>query len=99
MSRSILKRWMTLRRGEGQVQARRVRRGLSLVAFLLFVAIAVGILRGGLPEWLLVALSIPNGWLLAERNALDQGKAQWLFGSQYIDWERVERDLESAGDK
>jgi len=41
--------------------------------------------------------SIAIGWLIAERNAVDSRIKMWPTFSQYIDWQRVEKDLADGG--
>lgn len=87
---------MTLRNGDGLSQAGRTSRALSLAALSLGILVACGLFSGVVPSWLLVAMSIPIGWLIAERNALDARSQQWQTVSQYIDWSRVENDLQTG---
>jgi hypothetical protein len=94
MSDAILRSWMTLKDGDGIRRARCTSRILSLAALVLTVIVVFGVVRGGMPATLLVAMSISIGWLLAERNAIDLRRRQWPFVSRYIDWNRVQNDLE-----
>src|SRR5262245_22393812 len=95
MSDAILQRWMMLKQDEGVSRARRVSLWLSVAALSLCIAVAYGLFSGRFPPWLLVAMSLPIGWLIAERNALDSRSQQWPTFSRYIDWSRVEADLVS----
>jgi hypothetical protein len=42
---------------------------------------------------LVVVAAAGMGWVIAERNALRTGLAQWPVFKTYIDWKRVEEDL------
>jgi hypothetical protein len=93
MTVTVLKRWKALKDSDGIQRTQRFSRHLSLAALLLCFPVAYGCLYGGLPSWLLVAMSITIGWLLAERNALDNRVKLWPTINKYIDWSHVDRDL------
>ena len=96
MSHSVLTKWVALKHGDGIVRAKKVSYYLSLITLALCFPVVFGCINGQVPAWLLVALSIAIGWLIAERNALDDRARLWPTISNYIDWSKVERDLQSS---
>jgi hypothetical protein len=95
MSKSILERWLRLRDGDGLSAAQQAARWLWVLGLGLFLVVSYGLFTGRLPPWLMVSLSIPFGWLIAERNALEWRCRQWPTFRRYLDWPRIEADLAS----
>lgn len=91
-TRPRLAQWLSRKRGDGIENARRPGRWLSLLAFALcFLIGCVGVLVN--VKCVLIAIpEIAVGWPIAERNALIARLRTWPILSQYIDWDRVERD-------
>lgn len=92
--RQLLSRWCDLESGRGLETAKSVSKRLSLSALAILVLTAViGLFTS--PFGLVFAIpGILVGYLIAERNALDARAEQWPVFRHYIDWPKVQRDLE-----
>ena len=93
-TRTILARWVTLERGNGIEQVRRVSRYLSIGVVVLCALVG---LAAAVVDLRCLVVAIPSaaiGWLVAERNALQSRMEQWPIFRQYIDWSRVDEDLQ-----
>ena len=67
-------------------------RVLSIVGFVLLMFVVFGVIYGLHPVLIAVAAAV-MGWVVAERNALVTRAAQWPIFKSYIDWKRVQNDL------
>ena len=90
----LLCRWVALERGDGIKRIRRITRSLSIGAFAICIAVGLASVYLGLPPLVFVFPGAVIGWLIAERNALESRLAYWPILRQYIDWSRVEKDLQ-----
>jgi hypothetical protein len=88
----LLKRWESLRSGAGWARAVSVVRLLWFLRLILFFGVAIGLYHQFSPA-VLVVVSVVLGWVNAECNALKLRMAQWPIISAYIDWGRVDSDL------
>ncbi|EEF60870.1 hypothetical protein [Pedosphaera parvula] len=91
-TKQILTRWQALKNGDGLGRATTMARGLWIIGLGLCVFVIFGIIY----RLHLVAVAIPAaalGWIVAERNALLARSVQWPILTAYIDWKRVEADL------
>jgi hypothetical protein len=96
MERSqLLSRWSSLESNGGIEAARGVSRRLTLLAFAICVlTVGVGLYLS--PASLPFAIpGILVGYLVAERNALDDRAKQWPIFRDYIDWAKVRQDLKT----
>jgi hypothetical protein len=91
-AKQLLQRWESLRSGTGLTRAASVARALWFFGLVLFLIIVVG-LYYGLSPVVLVIVSAVMGWVIAERNALKLRIAQWPVLAGYIDWTRINNDL------
>ncbi len=91
-SKNLLLRWQALDKGEGIQQVKSTIRRLDLFGFAFSFAIVYCIFFKLHPVFIALAAAA-LGWVTAERNALKTRMDQWSFLKQYIDWERVEKDL------
>jgi hypothetical protein len=94
----LLSRWVAIERGDGIEQLRRITRYLTVGAFAICVAVVLLGIYFALPPLLFVFPGIAIGWLIAERNALQSRVAQWPVIRRYIDWARVDNDLQGLDD-
>ncbi len=92
-TRQLLDRWKSLRSGTGLARATSIASALGLLGLVLLLVIVIGLYRM-FPPAVLVAVSAAMGWVIAERNALKSRIAQWPIFASYIDWERVNNDLD-----
>lgn len=92
-TRQLLDRWKSLRSGTGLARATSIASALGLLGRVLLLVIVIGLYRM-FPPAVLVAVSAAMGWVIAERNALKSRIAQWPVFASYIDWERVNNDLD-----
>ena len=96
---TILNKWIAIERGNGIERAKRVIRYLSFGAIALCILVGIA---GALWGVSILAVALPSalaGWLIAERNALQQRIGQWPVVRQFIDWPRVEEDLRTGKDR
>ena len=73
-------------------RAQKMTRGLAVVGFGLCLVVVLGLIYHLHPAIIAIA-ALLDGWVLAERNALQYRIAQWPHLSRYIDWSRVEEDI------
>ena len=92
-TKALLTRLKSLEDGEGLKKAysfcRILQAGVIVLGLLIFVS-----LYFGLPVLIIIFGALSAGWLIAERNALETRLKQWPEMKQYIDWEKVNRDLQ-----
>src|SRR5450631_2456069 len=88
----LLTRLDSLEKGDGLRRAKSVGRVLFLVALLLAIFIGFAVAYGLHPGFIAVAAAAV-GWIIAERSALRSRISQWPIMRNYIDWQRVQADL------
>jgi hypothetical protein len=88
----ILKSWQALEKGEGLKAAASMVRMLRLLNVGLFLFI-VAALYFHLHPGLIAVAGLAHGWATAEANALRWRIAQWPTVRNYLDWDRVNKDL------
>ena len=88
----LLMRLQSLEKGDGLRRARTLARLLFVVglALAIFVGYAV---EFRLPASLIAVAAAGVGWVIAERSALRSRISQWPTFRTYIDWQRVQEDL------
>ena len=89
----LLSRWKNLEDGEGLRKAHSFCRILQVGTIVVGIFIAVAF-HYSFPILFVILASLLAGWLIAERNALEVRLKQWPELKQYIDWEKVNRDLQ-----
>jgi hypothetical protein len=94
-TRQLLARWKALESGDGLQRAAALSRALWVVGLALFAFVVFGVLYGLHPAATATGAAI-MGWVTAERNALRTRADQWPIFKQYIDWNRVQRDLSNG---
>jgi hypothetical protein len=94
-TKKVLLRWQALCHPEGLQRIKSLALWLRLIAIALicFVVLAVGF---GLPVVWVVVGALLCGWLSSEAEALRTRLSQWRIFSQYLDWRRIERDLDAT---
>ena len=97
-ARSLLVRWQSLERGDGLKRAQSVVQYLTAAGFVLWLVVVVGLYFRFHPA-AIAAFAAVTGWVIAERNALRIRLAQWPVFSRYVDWRRVQEDLDDAGQR
>jgi len=97
--KTILSRWVAIEQGDEIRRIRRVSRNLSLAAYMIFFAALAICAYFQPPAWIALFPGLVVGWLIAEKNALDTRIAHWPVFRRYIDWARVEADLQAAPDE
>jgi hypothetical protein len=97
-TRKILTRWQSLEKGDGLRRVVSIARVLWLVGLVLCFFVVVGVAYGLHPVILVVAAAA-MGWIIAEGNALRGRLGQWPIFRRYIDWKRVQEDLNSDDKK
>jgi len=90
--KTILRRWHALHQGEGLKHAMRVCRILWALGFIACLATIACVLLGLHPIFPTL-ISAVMGWLVAESNALRTRLSQWPVMESYINWDRVQSDL------
>jgi hypothetical protein len=90
--RQTLARWMALRGDDGIDRARRVATYVSVAATVVTLGVILCALLVDVPPILLVVPAAAAGYLMAERNALQNRLAQWPALREYLDWSKIERD-------
>jgi hypothetical protein len=88
----LLIRLDSLEKGDGLRRAKWVGRVLFVVGLLLAIFIGFAVAYGLHPGFIAVAAAAV-GWIIAERNALRSRISQWPIMRNYIDWQRVQADL------
>jgi hypothetical protein len=91
-TRVFLQRWLAFADRDGVARAARTARLLWVAGLLLTVLVVNGLWFGLHPVAVAILAGVA-GWIIAETNALRSRIAQWPEMSQYIDWERVRRDM------
>ncbi len=94
-TKKILLRWKALSHPEGLRRTKILANLLSLLAsgFTAFVLFAVAMNLS--VAWVVVG-AFGIGWLGGEAQALRTRLAQWDTFSRYLDWSRIERDIQDA---
>jgi hypothetical protein len=88
----LLMRLQSLEKGDGLRRARTLARLLFVVGLVLAIFIGYAVEFRLHPS--LVAIAAAGvGWAIAERNALRSRISQWPTFRNYIDWQRVQDDL------
>ena len=91
-TKNLLRRWNSLENGDGLKRAASWAMLLWLVGLVLCFVVVFGIIYGLHPA-AIAATAAAGGWLIAETNALRTRLAQWPMFKEYIDWQRVRRDI------
>jgi fatty acid desaturase len=94
-TQQLLHRWQSLRSGVGLARAASLARVLWFLSLVLCLVVVAG-LWFGFPPVIPVVASVIMGWVVAERNALKSRMAQWHVVAGYIDWVRVDNDLDGS---
>ncbi|HEY2880943.1 MAG TPA: hypothetical protein VGJ15_00885 [Pirellulales bacterium] len=93
---SLLSRWQSLEKGEGLRAAGKMVRVLQVTGILMSAFAAVAIIYQIHPI-VPTLMGVAIGWTIAETNALRSRLGQWSIFRQYIDWHRVNNDLDAQG--
>jgi hypothetical protein len=91
-TKQLLTRWQSLEKDGGLQRAVSMARVLWVVGLVLFLFVVIGLVYRLHPALIAVAAAI-MGWVIAERNALRTRAGQWPIFKNYIDWNRVHKDL------
>jgi hypothetical protein len=91
-TKKILGQWIALRSKDGIEHASRRVFYLSVAAFALATIAILASTLAAIPAIAFLFPGIAIGWLLAERNALQSRIEQWPALSEYLDWDKIERD-------
>jgi len=91
-TKNLLVRWQSLEKDDGLRRAGSTARLLWFVGLVLFIFVIFGLVYRLHPVAVAVAAAV-MGWVTAERNALRTRLGQWPIFKRYIDWKRVEADL------
>ena len=91
-TKQLLTRWQSLRKEKGLQQAAGVAKILWFAGAALCIFVVFGLVYSLHPA-LTAAGAAAMGWITAERNALLTRVSQWPIIQTYIDWNRVQNDL------
>jgi hypothetical protein len=91
-TRNLLMRWRSFESGSGMKLVTSMARFLWFVGLALCAIVVFGVMYG-LHSAAIAGAAIALGWVIAERNALRSRQAQWPIFKQYIDWQKVQKDL------
>jgi hypothetical protein len=86
----------SLESGNGLKRVALISRLLWFLGLGLFLAVGLGIVYGLHPA-ALSAIAGVAGWIIAECNALRTRLNQWPVFREYVDWNRVQEDLDDHG--
>ena len=92
-TKQLLTRWKSLEKGDGLQRAATTERVMWVVGLVLFLFVVFAVRYGIHPAAVAIAAAV-DGWVIAERNALRSRLAQWQIFKNYINWEKVEEDLQ-----
>ena len=94
-TKKILLRWKALSHPDGLRRTRLLAFWLRLISMgcMCLVVFAVAL---KLSVFLVVVGALGVGWLGGEAEALRNRLSQWGTFSQYLDWSRIERDIQDA---
>ena len=93
-TRKLLTRWQSLDKPDGLRRAEKMAVILRFVGHAIFLLVLMGVIYGFHPIAIAVAAFV-SGWVDAEARALRTRIGQWPSCRRYIDWKRVEEDLNS----
>lgn len=96
-TKQILTRWQTLEKGGGCQRANLTGRLLSMIGLALCIFVVFAIVHQLHPAFIAIAAAA-MGWTIAESNALQNRLSQWPIFRNYIDWKKVEEDLQKSQD-
>ncbi len=91
-TKQLLTRWQSLEKDGGLQRVVLFGRLLWMVGCVLCIFVVFGVVYRLHPA-LIAAAAAVMGWVVAERNALRTRAAQWPIFKNYIDWKRVQDDL------
>ena len=91
-TKQLLTRWQSLQKDGGLQRVASLGRLLGIVGCVLCLFVVFGVVCRLHPASIAVAAAV-MGWVVAERNALRTRAAQWPIFKNYIDWKRVQDDL------
>jgi uncharacterized membrane protein len=94
-TQQLLTRWQSLHKGEGMQRAGAMAHKLRIVGIALCLFVSLGVAYSLHPA-LLALGALALGWVIAEHNALRTRISQWPTVQNYIDWHRVEKDMNTA---
>ena len=93
--KQILMRWQALSEAPGMRRTVLRSRILSMAGLLLTIFVIYASARHLNPNRT-VAAALVAGWVVAESIALRNRQSQWPIFKEYLDWHRVQQDLEAA---
>jgi hypothetical protein len=99
-SQSLPAKLLSLEKGTGVEDARRVSRWLSVGGLVTCMAVCLfATLVFGPWSMTVVMPSVVVGWMVSERNAVDSRIQQWPTMRRYINWKAVEADVLSETER
>jgi hypothetical protein len=94
-TKQLLAKWLALSQAGALQRAKSMVWTLWIFSGIVAMLVVVAIANRADPVWVAVGAAAV-GWLIAETNALRTRIAQWSTFRRYLDWKRIEQDLEDA---
>ena len=94
-TKRLLIRWQALSQSDALQRTKSMALTLWIVGLVVVVFVVVAIAKGLSPILVACGAAVA-GWVIAETNALRTRIAQWNTFQNYLDWKRIEQDLNDA---
>jgi hypothetical protein len=94
-TKRLLARWHALSQSDALQRTRSMALTLKVVGVVVVILVVVAIANAVSPILVAIGAAVA-GWVIAETNALRTRVVQWNTFQTYLDWNRIEKDLQDA---